>query len=447
MNILLVNPPRSPFNAIRSFAPDAAKPFIHKKLIGPPLGLLTVAAAVAHHNVSVLDMKAEYDINEHAPDMADLVVSYCKKTSPKIVGVTVIASEFDASCEILQAVKKYDPKILTMAGGLHPTLCPKDFAGTNADIICIGQASHMFAEIVHAKETGQDLASVPGCMINTKLGLIPTPGKPAFRDYAKQDFLMPNRSLIRQWLPAYLAPGGSGQKATYLFTSLGCPYKCSFCSIWPQMDGHFYLRNIESIIAELRTLTDYGVVRFADANSVIDVGFAWNLFDRINQEGLNKFFIMDIRSDTAAKNPDLISHMAKAGLKVVICGFESFRQNELSSFNKQLDAATIKKAIAIFHDNGIMVRGNYVVPPDYDEADFDALAEFANAEKVTYAGYTILTPMPGTKLFIAMKDRIIDHDLRKYNFFNCVCKTKLPLDTFHEKVGALWLVKKGSEII
>ncbi len=447
MNILLINPPRSPFNAIRTFAPEAAKRFIHKKLIGPPLGLLTVAAAVRHHDVTVLDMKAEYDCNENAPDMAELAIEYCKKTSPAIVGITVIASEFDSSIAILKAVKQYDKNILTVAGGLHPTLCPTDFAGSAADIICIGQASHTFADIALALETKKNMSTLSGCMLNTKSGLIPTTGKPVLRNYATKDFLMPDRSLIRQWLPAYLAPGGSGQKATYLFTSLGCPFKCSFCSIWPQWDGGFFLRDIESIISELRTLTDYGVVRFADANSVIDADYARRLFDRINQEGLNKFFIMDIRCDTAANNPDLIAHMAKAGLKVVICGFESFRQNELAAFNKQLDAANIKKAISIFHENGIMIRGNYVVSPDYDDSDFDALAEFANAEKVTYAGYTVLTPMPGTSLYSEMKDQIIDHDLRKYNFFNCVLKTKLPLQTFHEKVGALWLVKKGSEII
>jgi hypothetical protein len=71
---------------------------------------------------------------------------------------------------------------------------------------------------------------------------------------------------------------------------------------------------------------------------------------------------------------------------------------------------------------------------------------FADAQRVTYAGYTVLTPMPGTELHASLKDSIVDFDLRKYNFFNCVLKTKLPIDKFHEKVGALWLIKKGDEV-
>ena len=44
---------------------------------------------------------------------------------------------------------------------------------------------------------------------------------------------------------------------------------------------------------------------------------------------------MDIRPDTAAKHPGLIEKLARAGLKVVICGFESFREAELKKYNKK----------------------------------------------------------------------------------------------------------------
>jgi hopanoid C-3 methylase len=94
-----------------------------------------------------------------------------------------------------------------------------------------------------------------------------------------------------------------------------------------------------------------------------------------------------------------------------------------------------------------LLRGNYVVPNNYAEDDFNALAEYANSHRVAYAGYTILTPMPGTALYEEMKDQIIDHDLSKYNFFNSVLKTTLPLEKFYENVGNLWLIKKGEDII
>jgi len=94
-----------------------------------------------------------------------------------------------------------------------------------------------------------------------------------------------------------------------------------------------------------------------------------------------------------------------------------------------------------------MVRGNYVVPNDYGLDDFKALTEYADRNRVVYAGYTVLTPMPGTVFYQQVKDEIIDFDYKKYNFFNSVMETKLPYEKFHEEIGKLWLIKKGKDVI
>jgi radical SAM superfamily enzyme YgiQ (UPF0313 family) len=282
-------------------------------------------------------------------------------------------------------------------------------------------------------------------VINSPDGMQKTKGKVPQWDAAGKDFLMPDRKLLDRWRSTYRV-GGNIEPSTYLFTSQGCPYECTFCSIWCEFKQKFYQRDLESIIAELK-LIDYSIVRFADANTIIDASFIHNLFDRIAEEGIQKEYIMDIRADTAVEYPDLIEKLARAGLKVVICGFESFRDEELEYYNKKSPAEIISKAIDIFHRNGILLRGNYVVPGSYTYDDFKALSEYANSHKVNYAGYTILTPMPGTPLFAEMISDIIDHDLGKYNFFNCVTKTHLPIDEFYHEVGKLWLIKKGSDVI
>jgi len=171
------------------------------------------------------------------------------------------------------------------------------------------------------------------------------------------------------------------------------------------------------------------------------------LLDRIEQEGIRKEYVMDLRADTAAKHPRLIERLAKAGLKVVICGFESHRSQELERYNKSCDASLVTEAIRVLNANGISVRGNYVVPPDYTEADFSSLAEYASAHRVTFAGYTILTPMPGTQLFLDMVHEITDFDLARYNFFNCVLRTRLPLEQFYAQMAQLWPIKMGPEVI
>lgn len=445
MKILLLNPPRSPKNQILDSAPEEAKPFIHKKLIGPPLGLLTIAAAINDHDVTVFDMKGEYDLDPGTPPLHELTLQLLREVNPDIVGVTIITSEFNFALEIFRTVKQYDPLILTVAGGLHATLCPEDFTDQAIDIVCPGQAGGTFRKVVFAREKALPFNTIPGILVNTSGGLNKTPGDPPPWDAAGKDFLMPDRSLLDRWRSTYRV-GKNSEPSTYLFTSQGCPYECTFCSIWCEFHQRFYQRELESIIEELKGI-DYSIVRFADANTIVNVDFINRLFDRVQQEGIKKDFIMDIRADTAVKHPALIEKLAEGGLKVVICGFESFRDEELVYYNKKSPASIIEEAIRIFHQNGILLRGNYVVPGYYDHDDFKALADYANSHRVSYAGYTILTPMPGTPLFREMREEIIDHDLSRYNFFNCVTRTRLPIDEFHHAVGKLWLIKKGTDVI
>ena len=446
MKILLVNPPRSPHNAIFDHAPEHAKRYIHRRLVGPPLGLLTLVAAVRdRHEVALCEMKGIYDLDPAAAPPVELVRAWLERERPGLVGLTFIASEHPAGLAILRAVKAFDPGIVTVAGGLHCTLCPEDFDDPAVDVVIPGPAAHLFAQLADAVAAGQPLDRIAGLLLRADGGLQPTAAA-AGCDPAVRHYIAPDRSLLTPWLSTYVVGRATGP-STYVFTSLGCPYRCSFCSIWPQYGGAYHQRDVESVIKELKTLDEYEVVRFADANTLVDLGFARRLFERIAAEGITKTFIMDIRADTAAKNPDLIALLARGGLRVVITGFESPDREELRRYGKNLKADLIGEAIKVFHDNGIMLRGNYLVRPDYGEAQFAALAEYAARHTVAFAGYTILTPMPGTPFHREVAAEIVDHDLAKYNFFNCVLKTKLPLEQFYVQVGALWPIRLGTETI
>lgn len=446
MKILLVNPPRSPENNILKYAPEAARRFIHKKLIGPPLGLLTIASVVNDYDVTLFDTKGEYDLDPATPPLRELVKQLVERYNPDIVAVTVITSEFNDSTIICQTAKKVNPSILTVAGGLHATLLPFDFTDPSVDVVIPGQCPQIFRKLVEARESGSPLESVPGILIRKDGLLWRTPGVIPSWDPTGNDYLKIDRGHLDRWISTYKV-GNSPFPSTYVYTSLGCPYKCTFCSIWTQFKGQYHQRRAESLIEELKSIPKYPVVRFADANTVVDMQFMNHFFDRIVEEGIEKTFVMDIRADIAANQPGIIEKMAKGGLKVVICGFESFRDEELQRYNKESPAAYNQKAIDVFNDNGIMVRGNYVIPFDYGEDDFEALAEYSSANPVVFAGYTILTPMPGTVYYKQIRDKIVDFDYNKYNFFNAVTRTTLPYEEFHERVGELWLIKKGEDVI
>lgn len=447
MKVLLINPPRSPANRILEHAPPESVRYVHTKLVGPPLGLLTVAAALtSDHDVRFIDLKGEYDLRPDAPSPAAITTREMNDFRPDVIGVTTIASEFPFAMDILAAAKAVDPGVVTLAGGLHATLCPGDFDRPEVDLVCIGDAVHAVRGLMRALEAGRDVDDVGGLLRRTGEGLRPTLARPEPVEPAGRDFLVPERSLLEPWMSTYRV-GGQPEPVTYLFTSLGCPCRCSFCSIWPQRRGGFFQRDIDSVVDELESLTDYGIVRFADANTVVDIPWIEALLDRIEARGIRKSYVMDLRLDTAAANPRLIARLVRVGLKVVITGVESPRPEELARYHKELAVDAIREGIRVLHDNGVLLRANYVIDPDWGLDDFAFLADFAGSHATAYAGYTILTPMPGTTLHSRMRDRIADRDLTLYNFFNCVLRTRLPLDRFYEEVGRLWAIRAGDHVI
>src|SRR5262249_31106021 len=41
-----------------------------------------------------------------------------------------------------------------------------------------------------------------------------------------------------------------------LRTTVGCPYRCSFCSLWRIMDGRYHTRQLDRVVAELAAIPE-----------------------------------------------------------------------------------------------------------------------------------------------------------------------------------------------
>lgn len=457
MKVLLLNPPRSWANGILDHAPKEALPFVHKKLVGPPLGLLQVATALKReHDVVLFDLKGEYDLakdpegQQRADPPAALVKRLVAEHRPDVVGVTVMASEFGASMELLRAAKEARPQVLTVVGGVHATLCPEDFDTQPVDVLVTAEGPSTMLEALRVLRQGASFSElrsqVSGIKVRSEDILQAPTARAVKREPAGRDFVLPDRSLLARWTPTYLV-GGNPKPITYLFTSLGCPARCTFCSIWPQHKGAYQKRDIDGVVEELSTLGDYSAVRFADADTAADLAWTHSLFDRVLAAGIRQDLVIDLRMDTAAEQPRLVEKMAKAGVRIAISGFESPRANELDRYHKKLTPKHLEEGFRVCEANGIKLRANYVVPSDYTQADFQVLGRFADEHRAAYAGYTVLTPLPGTILYRELRETIVERDLSLYNFFNVVTRTHLPKDRFYEEIGKLWTVRSGTHTI
>jgi hopanoid C-3 methylase len=124
-------------------------------------------------------------------------------------------------------------------------------------------------------------------------------------------------------------------------------------------------------------------------------------------------------------------------LRSVVIGFEEIDDGALGRMNKVNTAAVNREAVTILRELGITIVGDFILSPDYSEADFDALGRYLEENPVDLPMLTVLTPLPGTPLYREMRERIIIDDLDYYTLTNAVTPTRLAEQVFYERYAAL----------
>ena len=122
MRILLVQP--APFEAGRIGLENAL-------WLSEPAALTAVAAMVEdEHEVTILDMRLEE---------ADQLPRALAALRPDLVGVTCMTTDAYQAQAVLHCAKSIlGPRVFTVMGGHHPTLCPEEHDLPEIDAIVMG---------------------------------------------------------------------------------------------------------------------------------------------------------------------------------------------------------------------------------------------------------------------------------------------------------------------
>lgn len=417
LKIMLINPP----NCGRSIPEEEYGITTLKQIFkGEPFNLEVLAGPLHDHDVRIIDLKCE-------PEEA--FRSAFDDFQPDVVGLTAVTCEANTVVGIARGVKERCNAVVVI-GGNHATYNPEYFNRSECDYIAVGLAKKSFSELI------DDLAR--GCAGTGITGIARTaPGKPL--QYVKRSFdandlmddIPPRYDLVARYRDQYFLEH-LGLTMGFVITAYGCTHRCSFCTI-PEMTGGKYLNHsAEAVIRDMRLLGDIPFIRMVDANTFGNLSLSLDLYEKIVQSGIRKKFFADVRADTIVKNPDLMKKWKEAGLYAVVVGFEDFQDARLDGYNKKYQGRVIPEAIEILHDLGIVMVGDFIASPDYDESDFEKLEAFIVANKIQIPVISVLTPIPGTPLYEKMKKDIVIDDLDYYTFTNAVTKTKMPEARFYK---------------
>ncbi len=412
MRILLVEPAKAPLTL------GGEDVFLFE-----PLALEYLAAGVVgDHDVRIHDQRLDHDVK-----------AVFDEFQPDVVGFTAYTVHVSVVRELCREVKSWNPEVLTVVGGHHATVAAEDFESPFIDVVVAGEGILPFREMVRRFEGGEGITSVPGVVrARGKKG----PGEGGPHDIDLDAFPFPDRSPTAayrgEYYSEYMKPLAS------IRTSKGCPYRCSFCALWKLAGGHYFRRKPEKVVEEL-TAIDEEFIFFADDESLLDYGRMKKLAHLIEQAELDKRYFLYGRSDTVARHPDLLEMWRDVGLERLFVGFESFRKEDLEYVNKASTVEDNEAAARILNDLGIDIYASFIVRPDFDKEDFAAMRRYCRQLELKFASFAVLTPLPGTDLYDEVKDEMLTHDTRFFDFLHTLLPTRLPLKEFYEELNHLYM--------
>jgi radical SAM superfamily enzyme YgiQ (UPF0313 family) len=410
MKILLIQPP------------PGTNSFVSKSGIPEPLALEILAATIPHHDAKIFDMRLD----------KQALSNQLEDFQPNVVGVGCLTAGYYECVKLLEAVKQIDPKIIAVVGGHHPTVMPQDFVGGSTDYIVLGEGEKTFRDLVDTVDSNGDTAKVKGLAI-------PKNGKIHYTDQRPlidlDEMPIPRRDLTRKYRDKYFR--ATIKSYACMVTSRGCQFRCKFCCQWILNRGTFRIRKTENVVDELLQVQE-NFIDFTDDNSWANANWMKELHEKIRQAGIKKQYKLYARSDLVTQKPDLISQWKDLGLKAVLIGFESFKDEDLKKWDKRNTVANNIKAAKILKDSGVEVIGYFLVDPAFTEEDFKQLLGHVQELEVDQPIFSILTPFPGTQLFDEVKDRIITRNYEFYDGMHALTPTKLDQKKFYKLYADLF---------
>jgi radical SAM superfamily enzyme YgiQ (UPF0313 family) len=399
--------------------------------VAEPLALEYLAAGAVRdsHEVRILDLRINPD------DLESTLETF----RPDVVGLTGYSMHVLRNLALCRQVKASLPQCVTVVGGHHATLLPEDFFEPEVDFVVQGEGVHPFTEILRAVEQGDRQPVIPGVWI--KQGETFKSGGPA-RSYDIDDLPTPNRELTAADRGNYFIDWM--KPIALLRTTVGCPYRCSFCSLWKIQDGKYHMRDIERVVAEIASVEEECIF-LVDDEAFINGKRMMLLAQALKQRGIRKRYFTYCRIDTLLRQPDLMAAWAEVGLERLFIGIEAVTPEELNDYNKKLGVVQIEEGLRAATSLGISVFGGFIVHPNYSPQSFKQLIRFIEHNRVDYPSFTILTPLPGTEAletFDAVTERQPNGrpNWELFDLQHPVTQTRLPKAKFETEYHNLYRV-------
>jgi anaerobic magnesium-protoporphyrin IX monomethyl ester cyclase len=341
-----------------------------------------------------------------------------KKRKIDLVAISAMTGCMNNAEKLAWIAKKYG--ITVAMGGFHPTALPEQVLDLGCvDVVVVGEGEETFRELV-LKGPSPD---VKGLVLKSNGEYVHT---------GLRDVIMNVDSIrfpLRSIRPERFGEKSEDYTIETIYTSRGCPWKCSFCAN-DRMHKQWRGRSAENVVGEIALIHDpkkKKLLKIWDANFLTNIQRAERICDLMIERGLTNFRITtETRSKDVIRAERILPKLHRIGLRKVGLGIESPNPKTIELMNKQNLLDDISRSIELLRNNDISIEGYFIIG-HYSENEADTLVypKFARSLGLKNALFFAMTPYPGTKIFeeYRSQDNITSYNWDLYNNFCPVVKT------------------------
>jgi hopanoid C-3 methylase len=383
-----------------------------------PLGLERVAAAVQAdgHDVRLVDLQVyqrsevERQLAEFRPEAVGFSLNYLANV-PEVV-------------DMAKWIKTVAPGCVVFAGGHSVSFVAEQVLGHAEgaiDVVLKGEGE-VGAPALLAALPDRAWADVPGAV--TAEG----PGRPPMMVHSLDEHL-PARHLGGRRRKYFI---GTMDPAASIEFTRGCPWDCSFCSAWTFYGRSYRRLSPEAAVEDMSRIAEPGVF-IVDDVAFIKAEEGDEIASQLERRRIRKEYYLETRCDVLLRNEEVFRRWKRLGLNYMFLGLEALDEEGLKAFRKRTTPVLNNKALEVARDIGLTVAINIIADPDWDEAHFAFVRQWAMSVP-EIVNITVQTPYPGTETWVTESRRLTTLDYRLFDVQHAVLPTRLPLYRFYTEL-------------
>lgn len=357
-------------------------------------------------DVELLDANAENLTYEET-------VEKIKNLNPRLVDIVVYGQQPSASTQLMSGVgrlckkiKQNDPERQILLSGLHPSAIPeRTMREEECDLVCEGEGFYTLLNLLDGKKIDE----IPGLWWRDGKKILHNPREKNINnlteslDVVAWDLLPWGKYRAHNW--QCLDDLNARKNYASLSTSLGCPYKCDFCSIF-QTFGEHKVRYwdpswVVDQIEELFEKYNVNVFKIIDEMFILNPNHYSKIAKGIIERGLGEKINIWAYARVDTIKETALGLLRSAGFKWLCLGFESGNEDILKSVHKgNFTREDMKKISNIVRKHDINIQANYMFgfPKDNLETMQQTL-DLALEQNCEFVNMYCATAWPGSKLY------------------------------------------------